>query len=200
MINPKRKTSAYALNEVTVIIIKKTDKDREHYHESFMADLNTQHTFEYEGVTYNMPVGNTTHYNPSFWNFPAKWALFFEQHKTWARFFDWFQLRKKVVYEVGFIYEQGKADPLNPKRPTIDFALECWNIKHNTVIESRLKNVGVKLNRTQPSNMKWWAIVAVVIIVAVVAVIALQMFVGKTPDASTVTLTPTPYPTPIILR
>jgi hypothetical protein len=207
-----QKPLATALNEVTTIILDFDKKTA--YHETFHIDLTQTNTFTYLKQKYNIPKGDATHYQPSFIQVDKKLALFYEQHKTLAGLFDWFGLRHKAVYEVGYIYKKGQADPLtNPvnddSKKSYDFALENFNIRHNTVNAARLKAVDDKLKRKQSNSMNWILIIGAVIVIVVVAIGIFSFMQGNPSQANdivnaTVTPSPVPYftprPTPYVIR
>jgi len=205
------KTLAAALNEVTAIIIN--IKNKTAVHKTFMADLTHDTEFTYcpeapeEGLdlpveeakkySYILPKGEATHYNPTFWQIDLKWALFFSRHRLIATFFDWFKLRDKAVFPIGYVYNEGTSSPIQPVRAEYDYALENWNTLHNTIIDKRLKRVGAKIDRTQQNPTKWALIIGAIIIVIVVAVVAINMINGNATPPPPVT---SPSATPIIIR
>lgn len=192
-------------SEVTVTIMH---QDKVNYHETFLMDLTKHNTFEYNGKKYNVPAKDTAHYHPSFWRFDVKLATFFELHKTLATFFDWFHMRDRAIYEVGYLYWKDNEDPEDLKDYVgkVDFAQECFNLDRNTSIERGYGEIGEKLRGPQ-SNVNWMKavlaiIIGIVIVIAVFVVLTGQMAPGgnqviQNITATNATLPPqlTPIPT-----
>lgn len=194
-----RKTSAKALkgplNEVTAIIL---EKGKKHYHETFLMDLTQDHTFEHDGFRYNVPAEATRHYDASFWAFHKKLAAFFEVHKTLAYFFDWFNLRERVVYEVGYVYEKGQANPMEVKKPEVDWTYRNYAIRHNKTIEGHYKAVDLKLKGDRKLNMNMMLLILAIIAVPIVVIVVLSILTGdpnSVQHVQNVTATLAPSPT-----
>lgn len=180
MFGKNRKPSAKALNpknEVTVMI---KSADNINYHETFLMDTTEKKQFTFKGKSYTIPAQKALHYSPSFWAFGRKLAMFYELHKTLATLFDWFQFRKRANYEIGFLYEEEKSDPVNVKDHFLDtdWALDNYNLRKNQTIEGHFKAVDDKLHG--PKNpMGSLMIIAAIIIVAIAAVVIVTMFTGS---------------------
>jgi hypothetical protein len=98
--------------EVTVTIMERKEKHNRIEYTNFHQTFRTSEDhFEYKGKLYNLPIEDTEHYPIGFWSFGRKLGLFYEQHQTLARFFDWFKFASKATFEVGYLYEEGTADP-----------------------------------------------------------------------------------------
>src|ERR1017187_8055081 len=96
--------------EVTVTIMERKEKHNRIEYTNFHQTFRTSEDhFEYKGKLYNLPIEDTEHYPIGFWSFGRKLGLFYEQHQTLARFFDWFKFASKATFEVGYLYEEGTA-------------------------------------------------------------------------------------------
>lgn len=196
-----RKQSANALkdghkNEVTVTI---QGKDKTNYHETFMLDTSLNHTFEFDGVTYNIPAEDTQHYHPSFWKFDVKLGMFFEKHKLIAKFLDWFKFREKATFEIGYLYEENNVNPLsltpkiyNPQSKQYEdfitshnFALINYDLMKNTTFEGKHQEVK-NLYRKGGMSMKSIMAFLLIIIAIVAAVVVASMLFGNQPQPQTI--------------
>lgn len=199
--------------ETAVIIIDPESKQA--YHTGgFNCDLTKNTTFthhtleinpktgkeEWKETTYKMPAGSITHYHPGILNLKAHIGGYFQRHNVMALFFDWFGLRNKVKPEPGFVYIKGNPEPLKARRPKVDYARENWNIRHNTMMENRLKLIERKLGRQKPEVVKWAIVIGAIIIIIVVAVVAANFMgvgggpVHTVPAPSNITSAATPTP------
>ena len=196
MIYENRKPLAAALNEITVIIMFPDEKVN--FHKTFMADTRINNTFAFDNFTYTIPAQKALHYFPSFWDFPRKWAAWFNRHKTWAVFLDVFKLAKNYSKEIGFLYVKGQANPIDLDRFTLkhDWALDNYNLRRNRSIPGHYKAVQNKLKgqRDIMGSLSW----IVILIIGVVAIISVLAFFASNPGLlhqaanATATLTPGP--------
>lgn len=195
-LSANRKPSATALNEVTATIQGETNIN---YHESFLHDLKTPR-FKFMATIYNLLFDAAGHYEPGFWDFPLKWGMFFEQHKLLAGFFDWFGLRKRAVHMVGFLYKEGDPDPVEITAPEYDFALENWNLEHNTTIEDSYEEDDKALRGTKDKNTNYYMLLLVALVVIIAGVVLVTYLSGQhTPIEGILNATATPHPTTIHL-
>ncbi len=195
----KLKTSASALNEVTATIMW---EKKVQYHESFMMDTTQDNSFEYKGKQYHVPPEGTLHYNPSFLNFPYKLGMFYEQHKTLATFFDWFGLRKRAVHEIGYLYQENQADPIDLSELNKqllgdadghDWALINNHLYNNTSIEGAMHDADMDLKGSQGLPTSLMLLIGIIIIAIVAAVVVVFVVMGQHPTAvSTIQHTPIP--------
>jgi hypothetical protein len=176
--------------EVTVTIICKTDKGFINYHETFIS--HGEDHFEFKGKRYNIPIENTGHYPVGFWNFGRKQAMFFSQHKTFAKLFDWFKLAKNATFEVGYLYNEDNPDPLelivkNPENYSDKTYLDNdwqWSKVNNWITKTRVipgfyEDVDNKFgNRSRLADMRLWIILGIVAIIVVGVVVAVYFATG----------------------
>ena len=198
--------------DVTEIFIKKTDKGLKAYHESFMS--NSDHC-EFKSFRYNEPIETTLHFSIGFWNFGRKLSMFFNQHTTLARFFDWFHYAQNVSYPVGYTHEEGKADPLeiNVKNPNnfctlekhpgnidINWSQINYDLSKNTTIKGMHQDIAMLFKGHKDIN--WNPLILVAIIVVAIACVAVLGFYFMGHHATqaaqniTITIPNTPYPSP----
>jgi hypothetical protein len=176
------KPLAMPLNEVTVTIMGNGEKTN--YHETFMLNTTINNHFEYNGFTYNIPAEDTGHYLPSFWDFPRKWGMFFEQHKLLAKLIPISRLVKDVSCEIGYLYLEKNADPYEIKAPEgFDFGVFNYNLQKNTTIEGSMKAADKKLRGDKENHTSMLMIVAM-IVVGIVAAIVLVTIMTQ-PQAAT---------------
>lgn len=203
----KLKTSAKPLekkNEVTVTIMD--PEQNLNYHETFHLDTTKHNQFEYDGYTYNLPPKDTLHYEPSFWNFNVKIGSWFNRHKTWAHFLDWFHLRDKATFELGYLYWKGTADPVDIEAENkkaklnqdMDLATAHWLLEQQTIFATWYRDFTMKLRGKTEGFQNWWIIAA--IIVGVVVVGAVMIYQGNMQGAQQAVQNVTaPSATPIII-
>lgn len=190
-----------SLNEVTVTIMNKDVKTN--YHETFMLDVSKTNVFKFKGQQYNMPPDRTYHYSPGTWDIIAKMAMFFEYHKTTAKFFDWFGTRKRACHAIGYLYWEGEPDPITITQPERDYALENYNLQHNTTLENTFKDADKRLSGQNNDQIKLATFIGLVIIGIVVAAVILWVYLGGAGAGGGVQpfqniTTPTTTPLPVI--
>jgi hypothetical protein len=179
------------MNEVTVNIML-SDKPA-NYHETFVCDTSINNQFRYRGFTYNIPKTDVSHYDITFWSFGLKLAKFYEMHTFWGKF-DVFGFKKRATYQINFLYNEGIANPVQFTSPKVDYALENFNIKNESVLNQRIVKIGHKLDNRQQTIPNWLLVVGAIVI-GIVAIIVLINFISGNPPAPNqpiVTLTPNP--------
>lgn len=204
----KSKTLVNTLNEVTVTIMSKDVNLN--YHETFLLDTTKHHSFLYKGVEYKIPPEATYHYPPSFWAWGTKLAIFFEQHKLLASIFDVFGLRKRACYEIGYLYWENEPEPITVTQPEYDWALENYDLQHNTTIEGACRDADVRL-KGKVDHTNWIMLIGIVIIVIVALVVLSNVLGGgggsapvgvpsPSPTSSPLPVITPPPPTPIPMK
>jgi hypothetical protein len=181
----KRKPKEFKvpLNEVTVTIMAQQEKTN--YHETFMLDLTKENSFEYNGFTYQIPIEETGHYPISFWNIQAKFATFYERHKTLASLFDWFHFRDRATVEVGYLYMTENSKPFTfddlPENHDLkqDWAIQNYMLEKNTTIEEAHREADKRLQGDFGDSINpLWIILGIVAIVAVCVVLVAYLATG----------------------
>lgn len=160
------------------------------FHQTLLTDMTQNQTFTYGDVEYKMPADAVTHYHPSFWRLDVRLATFFMQHQIWATFFDWFNMRKRAIFEIGFLYDEGNPEPYTIKAPEYDWALENWFIANNTTVEGHYKATDNVLAGKQDHFSALAILIG--IIVAVVAIVSIIVItrgggIGASPPIQNVT-------------
>jgi hypothetical protein len=177
----KEKQEFNPLNKVTATVMG--NGVNTNYHETFLMDTTKNSSFEYKGKTYNIPAEDTGHYSPSFWDFPRKWGTFFEQHKTTAKFLDWFHFAKNATFEIGYLFLEDNPDPYKIEPPDYDWALENYQIQHNTTIEGAMKDADKKL-KGEEKHTSMLMLVGLIIIAIVAVIVAIAYFTGNHAQAA----------------
>lgn len=169
------KPSAKALNEPPEILTEVTaiiqGEANVNYHQTFLVNMAKYHSFEFMGEKYNLPYEEANYYSPGFWDFPLKWGMFFEQHKTLASWFDWFKLRKKAVHMINLLYHVGNPDPLTVNEPEFDWALENFNLQENTTVEQSYRDDDNKLKGSRELSNGTIILIAIAIVAVMIGVI-----------------------------
>lgn len=198
------KAAKEKLNEVTVTIMGESNLN---YHETFNLDITRNNHFEFLGETYNIPPKDTLHYEPSFWRFDVKMASWFDRHKTWATFLDWFHTRDKAVFETGYLYWKGTADPVDiemeNKKAQIqgkktDLAMAHYLLEKQNIINHWYNDFTAKLKGKNEGFQNWWIIAAVIIGAVVVGIIMISQGNMQGAEQAVQNVT-APSATPIII-
>ena len=164
------------LAEITEIFIKETDKGLTAYHQTFMS---SKDYCEFKGQKYNQPLEETQHYSIGFWNLGRKLSMYFSQHTTQAKIFDWMHFANNVSYPVNYLHREGVSDPLalqvknldnfvNPEdNADIDWSKINYAISQNTTIEGAHEDIDALLRGHYRIN--WNPLILLVVLVIAIA-------------------------------
>lgn len=196
------KPLATTLSEVTTTI---QYQDKVNFHKTVMMNLKEKTVFRYKNDIYDVPASDANHYPHSFWDIPRKLGSFYEQHELLAKFFDWFHFAKKIVPDIGFLYNKGEKTSYTFKVISLDAARTAFQIRHNTSLKDHHEAVRIKLLGPQQTPIKWLLIVGAVIICVIAIVVVLSLNGNHNQSIQTVqnvtspiTMPTSPFATPRI--
>ena len=206
----QKKKNKNRLQEVALRIME-TNKPLDHLIIRYL-DLSEENTVSFKDCEYKVPKHRVSHYEPTFWDFGARYGLWLERHNFWKKVLDPFKIvRKRTPYPVGFLYNMGTPEPLDleaEKKKLLgnvdlneDWAHGNWLIEHNQVFDSAF-NVDLKnVFRKGESNINWTWLIIMGIVAFVVVAVAFFVTQSTEPAQAITNATVTPMPTGgIIIR
>ena len=210
-LHSKPLASALPETEITVTIMEKKEShgriEYTNFHQTFRS---SKDYFEYKGLRYNLPIETTEHYPIGFWSWGRKLGLFYEQHHTLARFFDWFKFASKATFEVGYLYLEGTPEPyeLSVKNPDnflffddnkdIDWGRIFYSMSNGTAIKGAYKDVDDALRGEGKLEIGKWLIIALIAFVVIAGIVGAYYIFGNHETVQQIQNITVTSPTPLL--